>query len=145
MRLGKINPTLLFIKEELNRLLRILEKMDMPSYGRSSVPADIWLSEEDVIVRFEIPGGDPRSLSLAGHTTFLEISGTKSTHAPPDGAKYLIAERIVGPFRRAVELPAPVDMNRIQATFANGLMTVTLMRIDERRGHRKKIAFTVET
>jgi len=137
------DPTMVLVKEELKRLLRLLDKMDESANGRT-VPADVWISESEVTVRFEVPGAEPKSLQLMGNPNFLEISGTKSCFAPPHGGRYLIAERIVGPFRKAVELPATVDLARVRARFADGVMTVTFKRIEERRGQRRKIEFNIE-
>jgi HSP20 family molecular chaperone IbpA len=137
------DPTIVLVKEELKRLLHLLTKMDDAQNNRS-IPADIWLSETEVVVRFEVPGAEAGSLQLMGNPHFLEVSGIKSCFAPPAGGRYLIAERIVGPFRKAVELPTTVDLTKVRAVFADGVMTVTFQRVAERRGQRRKIEFLVE-
>ena len=137
------DPMMVLVKEELKKILRLLDKMDEAANGRS-VPADIWISESEVTVRFEVPGAEPKSLALMGNPVFLELSGTKLSFTPPQGAKYLIAERIVGPFRKAVELPAPVDLTKVHARYQDGVMTVRCKRVVERRGQRRKIEFIME-
>ncbi len=134
------DPSLAMIREELTRLLRLLDRIEPRP---ADVPTDIWMGEAEVVVRFEIPGAAPDSLRLSGHRCFLELGGTRASFAPVGGGRFLIAERPAGPFRKSVELPAPVDMACVDAHFADGIMTVRAPRVPERRGERRSLNFTV--
>ncbi|MCC6159833.1 MAG: Hsp20/alpha crystallin family protein [Deltaproteobacteria bacterium] len=134
------DPSLAMIREELTRLLRLLERIEPRP---TDVPTDIWMGETEVLVRFEVPGAAPDSLRLSGHRCFLELSGTRASFAPEGGGRFLIAERPAGHFRKSVELPAPVDMSQVDAHFADGIMTVRAPRVPERRGERRPLNFTV--
>ncbi len=140
-RLSKLN--LDFIKEELGRILRLMDKMENP-VSDGSVPVDVWVSDSEVTVRFEVPGADPDKIRLTGTPTLLEIAGTTPAVRPPAGGRYHIAERQVGLFRKAVEMPAPVNHSEVVARYVSGVMTVKLKRIADRRSQRHKISFTIE-
>ncbi|MCZ7583917.1 MAG: Hsp20/alpha crystallin family protein [Deltaproteobacteria bacterium] len=82
---GQSDPAFVLLSEQLKKLLRLLDKLEHPTDGRTIAPADVWISPDEVTVRFEIPGADPKTLRLSGHATFLEITGTKSVFTPPAG------------------------------------------------------------
>jgi HSP20 family protein len=130
------------MREELVRLLKLLDKLDAQGSERSGIATDVWMSDSEVLIRFEVPGADPDSLRLSGHRCFVELSGTRRAQTPR-GGRYLVAERLVGPFRKAVELPIPVDLSHVSAVYAEGLMTVRVPRVEERRGERRALDFIV--
>jgi HSP20 family protein len=41
------------------------------------------------------------------------------------------SERYVGKFRRSITLPARVDTNKVNATYRDGILTVTLPKAEE--------------
>ena len=51
----------------------------------------------------------------------------------------LVRERSTGKFSRALELPAPVDGEHVQARYANGVLQVTLPKAAEARSRRIEI------
>jgi HSP20 family protein len=140
-RLSKLNIEL--IGEELARIMRLMDKMENPVTD-GAIPVDVWMSDSEVTVRFEVPGADPDKLRLTGTPTLLEIAGTTPATKPPVEGRYLIAERPVGLFRKAVEMPAPVNLTDVNAHYANGVMTIILKRIADRRNRRHKISFNIE-
>lgn len=131
------------LKGELGRLLRLMDKMEKPA-ADSWVRADVWADESEVVVRFEVPGAAADQLRLLGTPVSLEISGIRGPAQTPPGGGYLIAERRLGPFRRAVELPVPVDLSQVQARLKGGVMTVVLRKVVDRRMRRHQLPFTVE-
>ena len=140
-RLSELNMAL--IKEELARLLRLLDKMENPQRDMSA-PVDIWMNEDEVVIRFNLPGADQTTLKVYGTRTHLEIAGVRPPVKPPEGGRFLMAERSVGPFHRSVELPAPVDLCNAKAVYQHGVMTVIIPRVVDRRQNSHHIPFTIE-
>ncbi|MCB1152780.1 MAG: Hsp20/alpha crystallin family protein [Deltaproteobacteria bacterium] len=130
------------LREEIGRMVHLLDRL---AVGRAStdIPADVWMDEDRVRVRFEIPGADPESLQLNGSPVFVEIAGRKEARNIP-GGRFVVAERTVGPFRKAVELPGTVDLSTVQARLAGGVMTIDYKKIKDRRGKRRNFAFTID-
>ncbi len=48
-------------------------------------------------------------------------------------------ERSFGRALRTVEIPVPVNTNKIKALYRNGILRITMPRIEEKRGQPKKI------
>ena len=74
----------------------------------------------------ELPGVDPASVNLEVQDNQLEISGEKSIPEVPEGTTSIRDERTFGSFHRVFEFNQLVDMDRIEATFENGLLRVDL-------------------
>ncbi|MBW1699701.1 MAG: Hsp20/alpha crystallin family protein [Deltaproteobacteria bacterium] len=81
-------------------------------------------------VRAELPGfkADELDISVAGDT--LSISGERKLPAEDEKAKYHRREREAGKFSRIVSLPAQVDMDKVEAGCADGVLTVVLPKTE---------------
>jgi HSP20 family protein len=94
--------------------------------GVLSPPVDI--TEDDGVfkVSAEVPGMTEKEIqvSLSGDT--LTIKGEKLQEREEKGENRYLSERSYGEFQRAFSLPADVDREKIEAAFANGVLTVTL-------------------
>jgi hypothetical protein len=73
---------------------------------------------EQLFDRFFEPG-DGESFAMGEWAPRLDLSENKDE-------KFYRVERTYGSFTRSVRLPAPVDENKVTATFKNGLLTVML-------------------
>ena len=83
-------------------------------------------NEKEYIVRLEVPGvpKDDMQVSLDGQ--MLTISDESDWAKEENTEEYPWRERDLGRFVRSVQLPAPVDAARVDATYAEGVMTIRL-------------------
>lgn len=72
------------------------------------------------------PGVDPGSFEVTVKDNVLTVAGEKRPTAGVSAEEYHRSERAVGRFVRSVELPSPVDADKVKATYANGLLSVEL-------------------
>ena len=94
--------------------------------------------EDHVIVRAEMPGLKREDIDVSVHGNVLTLSGEKKEEAEPrEGACYC-SERRYGSFRRDITLPAEVDADKVEATYKDGVLTLTLPKVEEAK--TKKIA-----
>ncbi|MEO7932748.1 MAG: Hsp20/alpha crystallin family protein [Chthoniobacterales bacterium] len=92
---------------------------------------DVTQDKEQVQVVVELPGLKKEDISLSFQDGVLTISGErKDTTEQKDGETHR-SERFFGRFERSVELPVEVNPDRINATYQNGLLTVTLAKAEE--------------
>jgi HSP20 family protein len=86
------------------------------------------ITEDDGVfkVSAEVPGMTEKEIqvSLSGDT--LTIKGEKRQEHEEKGENRYLSERSYGEFQRAFLLPADVAREKIEAAFANGVLTVTL-------------------
>jgi HSP20 family protein len=85
---------------------------------------DVSETENEVLVRAEVPGIDPANLdvSISGNT--LSISGSKKEEKEKTGEDFFQCERRFGAFRRVIELPEGTDPDKITAETDAGVITV---------------------
>jgi len=102
---------------------------------------DISESKSDYIIKVELPGIDPKEIEISLTDDLLTIKGEKKQEKGEEEA-LLFSERTFGPFNRTVRLSRPVQSDKINASFKNGLLTITLPKTEEAK--KKEIKINVE-
>ena len=115
------------------RLSRLLE----PSSGRAPartrfVPA-VDISEDDAkyVITVEVPGAARDDVSLEMHENTLTIRGEKKSEREEQKEQLRYVERTYGSFSRSFSLPANADGGRVTASFANGVLTIEVPKVEE--------------
>jgi len=92
---------------------------------------DVIDREGELIVRAELPGveKDGVSITVSGNTFVLRAE-TKHEEREEKG-EYYRHETSRGEFERTLQLPAAVDANNAKATFRNGVLEVTLPKVEK--------------
>jgi HSP20 family protein len=94
--------------------------------GRTHVMAmDAYRQGDQFVVRFDLPGVDPSSIDLTVERDVLTVSAERRW-VREDGQQALFAERSQGTFRRQLFLGEALDTSRIEASYDNGVLTVTV-------------------
>ncbi len=96
-------------------------------------PLNFYDDGETLLVRAEIPGVDRETLEVTTQGDQLTIRGERKIAPPAPNASYHRREREGGKFRRIVTLPAPVDSEKIRATYQNGILEVVMPKAAEAR------------
>lgn len=105
-----------------------------------NVPAvDVTEDEKAYKITAELPGLDEKNVevSLVGDT--LTLKGEKRQEKEEKEKNYYLSERSYGSYQRSFGLPDGVDREKIAASFANGVLTVTLPKTVEAQKQQKKI------
>ena len=94
-------------------------------------PVDVFEDKEGIKLTAELPGvkADDVKISLENQT--LTLRGEKKQIAEETVEKVHRYERSYGSFERTFTLPSTVDSEKIQATFADGILTVTLPKVEK--------------
>jgi HSP20 family protein len=111
----------------------------------SYVPAvNVTETENEFKVTAELPGIDPEDVELTFSRGNLTISGEKKQESEEKERGYYRFERSYGSFHRSVQLPEGVDGDKVDASFKNGVLTVTMPKLPELKETRRKIAIKSE-
>lgn len=86
----------------------------------------------------ELPGLDEKDVELLIADGVLTLRGEKRAETTDKDRGY--SERSYGRFERSIALPVPVEEDKAEATFRNGVLTVTLPRAAEAPERRRRIA-----
>ena len=135
---------------ELNRLQGVLDQVFRPA-ERSSIRAltgasfpviNVGTTPETIEVMALAPGLDPASLQLSIDRGLLVISGERKSDVPEDGDKISVyaQERFAGSFRRVVSLPDDADPGKVDATYRDGILRVTVAKRESSRPRRIEVS-----
>jgi len=80
------------------------------------------------------PAGGSTSSTPTVHTS--DSSGRGESDGEPAGRRYFLHEFQIGPYERTVELPRPVDADRVQSSYEHGLLSLRLPCRDADRPRR---------
>lgn len=101
------------------------------------LPLDIWQQGENFVVNAYLPGVDPESVEITWENDELTIQGELA--APSIEGEWLRRELFHGRFERRVGFNVPVDADKIEADFHNGLLTLTLPKAETVRPKQIKV------
>lgn len=82
------------------------------------------------------PGLDPAKIDVSIDRGVLSIAGERPAAAQQDGARSYSRERFTGSFRRAVSLPDDVDATKVQASYRDGVLRISIERQAEAQPRR---------
>ncbi len=91
------------------------------------------------VLRSDLPGLDKDKINVTVRNNIVTLEGTRETsqeNRDPSKGVYS-QERSYGSFSRSLSLPGPVDDTKIQATYQNGVLTVTLPKIAKAQDLKK--------
>ena len=103
---------------------------------------DVSETKNDLVVKAEIPGIDPKDIDISLTNDLLIIKGEKKQEKEKKEENYHLIERSYGAFTRSIRLPKEVQSDKIIASYKNGILKVTLPKSEEAK--KKEIKITVE-
>lgn len=83
-------------------------------------------NKDAYVLKAEIPGIDPKEISVSLENELLTIKGEKKQEKEEKDEHHYRVERSFGSFARTMRLPGAVDGGKVAAAFKNGVLTVTL-------------------
>jgi HSP20 family protein len=118
--------------DPLQDLLAVQQRMTRLATGPSgwTPPVDVFEMPHHYIVMMELPGLTQDDVQLQYHEGHLTISGVRRERESPCEQFHRI-ERGHGSFSRALQLPLPVEAERITADLRDGLLTVTCPKAND--------------
>jgi len=90
-------------------------------------------ANKDVVVKVDLPGMKREDIKVTFENNVLTIEGERKGESVEGDDHFQRIERTYGLFRRSFTLPATIDGSRVQAGYADGVLTVTLPRREETR------------
>jgi len=103
---------------------------------------DVAETEDQVIVKAEIPGMDPSELEITLTDDSLSIRGEKKEEKEEKKKNYHRRESRYGSFSRSVRLPALVNTEKAEASYDKGILTINAPKVEKEKA--KKIEIKVK-
>lgn len=134
---------LTILQDRINRIFNevgtgVAEKSVAKAWAPS---VDILETENDLIVRAEIPGVSREDIDIEVTGESLAIRGERKMN-DEDRDKFLRVERPYGPFQRSFTIGTPVQADKVSASYRNGVLEVVIPKAEEVKP--KKIQVTAE-
>ena len=100
---------------------------------------DIFEEADAIRLVAEVPGVRPEDVKISVEGNLLTIRGVKEQVAENKAEKVHRYERTYGAFERTFTLAASIDPNKIKATYALGVLTITLPKAETAKPHLIKV------
>lgn len=135
------------LRDRVGRLFAALQEATVAEDPLASEswapPVDLCETSDRIVIRVELPGLTADQIKLGATNTQLRIWGEKKRRKPRNRIiSHLCSERSYGKFTRLVPLRWTVSVQNGTAELANGMLVITLPKIEDRRGVEFKIAVT---
>ncbi len=100
--------------------------------GMSAMPAvDVTETDKGFEITAELPGMEEKNIEVSVADGVLTIKGEKQEEKEEKKKDYYLSERSYGSFQRSFEVPKGVDLDKIEASFKKGVLTVNLPKSAE--------------
>jgi HSP20 family protein len=103
---------------------------------------DVSETKNELMVKAEVPGMDPKDITISLSDGMLTIKGEKKQEKEEKEADYHLVEREYGSFVRSVRLPKGVQGDKISASYKDGILKIALPKSEEAK--KKEIRIKVE-
>jgi len=103
---------------------------------------DISETSNDLVVKAELPGMDPKDIDISLNDGMLTIKGERKQEKEEKEENYHLIERSYGSFCRSVKLPKEVKHDKVKASFRNGVLKIVLPKSEESK--KKEVKVKVE-
>lgn len=122
-------------RSEKDLLQRLPEETEFPFL-------DLFERAGDFVIKADLPGVNKEDISIKLFNNIATIEGIKRESVEEDKFNFICMERAFENFRRIIRLPLPINPFTAKARYENGVLTVVLPKIEEKR--KKEIKIEIE-
>jgi HSP20 family protein len=124
-----------------------LRSIDLPFRGLGSsdgdgladIRVDVRDTDKAVVITAELPGMDENDVEVIASDDAVTIRGETEMERTEREEGYLVRERRFGEVERTIPLPEGVDPERTNATFRNGVLTITIPKTSDAESNVRRI------
>ena len=107
--------------------------------GPTPMPIDAYRQGDTFVVHLDLPGVDTASIDLTVEKNVLTVKAERRRR-DAEGVDSLISERPFGVFSRRLFLGDSLDTERLEARYADGVLTITLPVAEKAKPRRIEVA-----
>jgi len=121
---------------ELVRLSDAMDRMMEEAWARTApreyrLPIDVYSTPSEIVLMANVPGLKPEDVNITLEGDTLALGG--ELKAPFENVDYIFQERPFGRFSRTLTINVPIDAEKVEASFENGVLTITLPKAEAAR------------
>ena len=134
------------LRRDMDRLFsRLWDDFGMPHLQRPSrdIPSiDLYETEDNLILKAEIPGLSPEDLDISITNDILTFKGEMKKEFAQERENYHRMERRYESFSRNIQLPSRVVIKDVEATYREGIVTIIMPKCKPEITKKVKIKIT---
>jgi HSP20 family protein len=132
------------LQEQINRVFgdvvgRAGEESNLTPWAPE---VDIYETENEMVVKADLPDVDPQDLDIRVENNILTIRGERKFDKTVNEDNYLRIERSYGSFSRSFSLTNSVKSEAIKADYQNGVLTLSIPKREEAKPKQIKVIVT---
>jgi HSP20 family protein len=129
----------------LNRAMDdVIGRADESLGGYWTPAMDAWETEHSFVVQLDLPGLTADQVDVNFDRNTLTVRGTRGATIPQpekEGEiRVFFSERVPGAFSRSLRFPLYVEASKIEASFSNGVLTITIPKAETAKPRKIEIA-----
>jgi HSP20 family protein len=125
---------------------RLFREAFSPIFGEGELstrtwapPVDIYENGDNLVLKAELPGVDPRDVEIRVEDSTLYLKGERKFEKEVKEESYHRVERSYGTFTRSFSLPNSIDSDKVSAEYKDGVLTLTMPKREEAKPKTIKI------
>ncbi len=137
MKIAQLEPF-----SEFDRMNRVFDRLfNAPTGSATSqiLPIDLVETDSALMVRASVPGLGPDEIDVTVEDNVLTLRGEHGESQIFENAKVYRREISTGRVMRSIRLPEGYDLDRVEASFDKGIVTVTLPKLEEVKPKTQRI------
>ena len=107
-----------------------------PGFNSYSLALEVKETDADYTIVAALPGLNADDINISLHDGGLTISADFAEPEVNDNTRVLLQERVFGKCSRSINLPQPVVYDGVEATYEDGVLTLTLPKTPEAQPHQ---------
>lgn len=107
--------------------------------GYEPIPLDVYEDGANLVVKATLPGMKPDDINVSIQDNVLTITGETRMEEERKEKQHHIREQYYGKFERSIMLPYPIQIDKADSDYCNGILTLTLPKSEEARAKRIEI------
>jgi HSP20 family protein len=105
---------------------------------------DAYRKEDQFLLQFDLPGVEPDTIELTMDNNTLTVKAERQAPSLSEGVEALMAERAHGTFTRHVLLGDELDVSHIDASYNEGVLTLTIPVAEAAKPRRIEVRHDAE-
>ncbi len=110
--------------------------------SEGQLPVDMYQTADEIVIRTFVAGVRPEEVSVSISRDMVVIEGAREERSESVGSDYFSQELFWGSFSRTIMLPQEVDVDGATASAKDGLLSITLPKLDKARQTKLRVRST---
>jgi len=131
------------LQDRMNRVFQDFSRSSgeegLTAGGKFMPAVDIYEDEHNLTLKVEVPGVDPKDVDVRVENNTLTIRGERNFEKEEKEENFHRIERSYGAFSRSFTLPNSVDTDKVDASYENGVLKITLAKRAEAKPKQLKV------